>query len=162
MITIKNKLLITSAIACLSIIAPALAMEGKQPTTNIAAPTDNDYTAMHEAAYNGDVERICELTDAGADLNAHATIDNGNTPLHLAVSQGHINAVIVLVTFGADPIRTNNDKQPALALAATTQKADMIKAMRHGLAKRKKMQPQVIVLQKDDSPIDEKNGETAQ
>lgn len=54
---------------------------------------------LHEAAEAGDVDRITELIEGGADPNA--LDDDGHTPLHLA-AQGELGCVKALLQHGAD------------------------------------------------------------
>src|SRR5689334_8257049 len=51
------------------------------------------------AAVRGNLEEICALLEAGAEVNAAG--EHGNTALHEAVSQGNLSAVKLLVDFGA-------------------------------------------------------------
>jgi hypothetical protein len=56
--------------------------------------------ALHQAARDGDLARVIELVDAGADLDAHD--HNGSTPLMLAMYYGHADIARVLVERGSD------------------------------------------------------------
>ena len=55
---------------------------------------------IHAAAAEGDTQRLRELLDHGADVNAWD--DDFNTPLHVAVARGNIDCVILLLDRGAD------------------------------------------------------------
>jgi len=55
---------------------------------------------IHDAAKNGDIARVTQLLDAGADIN---TPDGKqNTALHHAARYGHIELVQLLIDRGAD------------------------------------------------------------
>ena len=64
---------------------------------------------LHDAAGNGDVEKIKRLLAAGADPNAHS--DDGRTALHYAAWQGAPDAIAALIAGGADPNKRNRKDQ---------------------------------------------------
>lgn len=72
-------------------------------------------TALHWAAFNGNIEIVRTLVDAGANVND--PLANGNTPLHLAAFKGHAAVVERLLGGGADPMRRNRNGQSPLDLA---------------------------------------------
>src|SRR5690242_10871429 len=59
-------------------------------------------TALHWAAFNGDVEMARLLLKAGANVRAHGRID-ATTPLSLAARDGNPSMVKLLLDAGADP-----------------------------------------------------------
>ncbi len=59
-----------------------------------------------EAARNGDVSRVAELLQAGAEIDA--TDANGHTALILAAMAGHLPVVRSLVEAGADTTHKDN------------------------------------------------------
>lgn len=61
---------------------------------------ENKFTALHWAAFYGQLKTTNLLLDHGADPNKLA--DNYVTPLHLAASSGHHEVVKLLLTKGAD------------------------------------------------------------
>jgi len=141
MIIKSRNLLITGAIAWFSIIAPAWAMECKEPTiTANTTQAATDYTPLHAAAYIGCLECICSLVDTGADVNARATQHGGLTPLPLAVMQQKTNAITALVALGADPTITSDDNKTPLDLAQPSQQAELRVAIKHGLESRRVIQ----------------------
>ena len=56
--------------------------------------------SLHEAAANGDIDRVKVLLDQSVDI--HARDDRGRTPLHLASFRNHKDIVRLLVSKGAD------------------------------------------------------------
>jgi ankyrin repeat protein len=61
---------------------------------------ENGNTALHIASFCDDVERVCFLAEAGADINAKNTIEY--TPLHYAVDIACVNMVMTLSHLGAN------------------------------------------------------------
>ena len=59
------------------------------------------YTALHEAAGNGNLDLTELLLTHGADVNA--LTDDGKSPLTLAAEQGHAEIVALLGEHGAEP-----------------------------------------------------------
>lgn len=93
-------------------------MSGDIPTTPAVEFTEPVMSDMNHALFTaiaaGDVERIPELIDAGADVNA--TRADGWTPLMAAAGQGHPDIVRELLATGADPrARTLDGWTPLLA-----------------------------------------------
>ena len=66
--------------------------------------TKNGYTALHEAAYRGNVPLVkLLLSQPGRDIAIRSRTIMGCTPLHLAAQQGHSQIVDILLNAGADP-----------------------------------------------------------
>jgi ankyrin repeat protein/Mg-chelatase subunit ChlD len=66
-------------------------------------------TALHVAAYYGQISCVQTLVELGADVNAQLT-SNGNTALHLAVRKGHgILVGVLLHSLKADKTIFNNE-----------------------------------------------------
>ena len=63
--------------------------------------TTGDQTALHFAAFGGQVEAVTALLDAGANIKARA--EDGRTALHFAAEFGQVEAVTALLDAGADP-----------------------------------------------------------
>lgn len=74
-------------------------------------------TALHEAARNGDIERLKSLLDNGADVNAKDE-KNGAAPLHYAAGHGHARAVKLLLDKGAEVNARDNTGSTPLHWAA--------------------------------------------
>jgi len=78
----------------------------KQSPKSIIEQTNNDNTALHEAAKRGDVAMIKLLSEAFSthfNVNHKCHCRYARTPIHYAVEYGHINAVNTLLDLGADP-----------------------------------------------------------
>ena len=56
---------------------------------------------LHEAAAQGDLAKVKELAEKGADINAFDE-DLSRTPLHYAVIAGHRDVAAYLLSVGAD------------------------------------------------------------
>lgn len=60
---------------------------------------DYDLTEAHLAAQSGDLAKIKELKESGADFNAVSGL--GLTPVHLAISEQHAEVIFALKAAGA-------------------------------------------------------------
>jgi len=87
----------------------------------IEAGADADY-ALHDLASVGYVDRVRQLVDAGADVNAKD--NNGRTPLRWAASEGHADVARLLVDAGADVNAKDNNGWTPLRWAASEGHAD--------------------------------------
>jgi ankyrin repeat protein len=79
-------------------------------------------TALHWAAYHGDLDLARRLLKAGADPNARN--DYGSTPLQEAAIRGDAQMLRVLVKAGADPNTANDEGETALMTVARTGKVE--------------------------------------
>ena len=78
--------------------------------------SDNSgWTALDEAAYNGEVEVIKALVEAGAEVD-HAD-NSGWTALHVAAQESHVEIIQALLHAGADLNLAVNDGDTPLAIA---------------------------------------------
>ncbi len=84
-------------------------------------------SALHWAAFNGDLEMVRMLLDAGARVDA--VLDNGSTPLHLAAFEGHTDVVRLLLQRGADPAARTLDGITPAAWARREQHQDTLQAL---------------------------------
>ncbi len=66
----------------------------------VACSTGAQADPIHEAAMDGDAERVKQLLDQGADANAP---DDAGTPLEWALFGNQITAARILLEHGADP-----------------------------------------------------------
>ncbi|XP_029924662.1 receptor-interacting serine/threonine-protein kinase 4 [Myripristis murdjan] len=85
-------------------------------STNVNAKDEDQYTALHWAAQNGDEAITRLLLDRGAAINE--TDGQGRTPTHVACQHGQENVVRVLLSRGADVRVKGKDNWTALHLAA--------------------------------------------
>ncbi|XP_035636199.1 receptor-interacting serine/threonine-protein kinase 4-like [Oncorhynchus keta] len=85
-------------------------------STNANARDEDQYTALHCAAQNGDEAITRLLLDRGASINE--TDAQGRTPAHIACQHGQENVVRVLLSRGADVHVKGRDDWTALHLAA--------------------------------------------
>ncbi|XP_058483117.1 receptor-interacting serine/threonine-protein kinase 4 [Solea solea] len=85
-------------------------------STNINAKDEDQYTALHWAAQNGDEAITRLLLDRGAAINE--TDGQGRTPAHVACQHGQENVIRVLLSRGADIRIKGKDNWTALHFAA--------------------------------------------
>lgn len=84
--------------------------------TNVNAKDEDQYTALHWTAQNGDEAIARLLLDRGAAINE--TDARGRTPAHVACQHGQENVIRVLLSRGADVQVRGKDDWTALHLAA--------------------------------------------
>ena len=86
---------------------------------------------LHIATYKGDVWRVEELLENGADPNAQDY--DGRTPLHTAASKGDVLIVGLLLKHGADPNTQTKFGYTPLHLAAEEGHVDVVELLlEHG------------------------------
>lgn len=85
-------------------------------STNVNAKDEDQYTALHWAAQNGDEAITRLLLDRGVAINE--TDGRGRTPAHIACQHGQENVIRVLLSRGADVQIRGQDDWTALHLAA--------------------------------------------
>ena len=81
---------------------------------NVNLPSTYNETALHFAAYRGEVEIMQALISRGAKIGCKT--NDGNTPLHLAVSGNNLDCVVCLLNHGADISEVNNSKKKPLEM----------------------------------------------
>jgi ankyrin repeat protein len=69
-------------------------------------------TELHKAAKDGDVDRVKELLDSGAQIDALGA--QGRTPLHRALGGGFLECACLLLDRGADPHIIDSLKRTSL------------------------------------------------
>lgn len=89
-----------------------------------ARANQDGWTALHYAAWVGDVDIIDMLLKKSAQVDAPSP--NGTTPLMMAARGGHIHAVKALLDAGADPNLLNEHQMNALAFAREGNHQDIV------------------------------------
>jgi len=84
----------------------------------------SDYDGLHEAAHLGDVNRIVELLNASADIEAQDL--SGRTPLHVAAFASHDDSVEALAKAGADLNALENSAYDIVTIAAVADDLAML------------------------------------
>jgi ankyrin repeat protein len=85
------------------------AVQALLATDPSAATTDNGFTSVCIAAYNGHVEVVQALLNTNANPNDAMTV-NGATPVYIAVQEGHVKVVKALLAANANPSTNKNPK----------------------------------------------------
>ena len=87
---------------------------------------DDGWTALHEAAKNGDEETVRLLIENyNADITKPSV--NGSLALHLAAQNGHTGCVRALLDKGQNINATNNDGRTALHIAASDDCVEVVR-----------------------------------
>ena len=94
---------------------------------DVNAPQPDGSTALHWAAYHGDVKLTGALLRAHA--NPGAAMENGMTPLLLACENGNADLVKALLKAGADPNQTLTNGETPLMMAARTGRIPVMAAL---------------------------------
>jgi len=90
------------------ILPMATAEESSSENQSVGGVNDTKpATSLHQAAAEGDIERVEQLMSEGADLNNKDTM--GRTPLHLATRYARGNIAKLLIAEGANVDATNED-----------------------------------------------------
>uniref|UniRef100_A0A7S1A343 Heterokaryon incompatibility domain-containing protein n=1 Tax=Noctiluca scintillans TaxID=2966 RepID=A0A7S1A343_NOCSC len=83
-------------------------------------------TALHVASLQGHLEVAQLLLDRGA---LHTKDNDGYTPLHWAATMGHCEVVELLLARGAKVNEVNNDGFTSLALASSSEVAELLRKL---------------------------------
>jgi ankyrin repeat protein len=102
-------------------------------TKNIKNSTRHtvDWTNLHSAAFNGDVERVRKLLKEGKNPNTKD--EYGWTPLHWATLGGHADVARLFLEHGADPNARSESGSTPLHIVAFLGSVDVVKLLlEHG------------------------------
>ena len=94
---------------------------------NIDTPQADGMTALHWAAFRGDLEIAKLLINANASVSV--TTRYGVTPLSLACQNGKAKLIELLLNHGADPNTTQRGSETALMTAARAGSLDGVNAL---------------------------------
>ena len=78
----------------------------------------NKAIQLHEAASDGDIEKVSMLLDAGVDINSKNVV--GETSVHIAARMGHEGIIEMLLEKGALINSINNEGETPLHIVAQT------------------------------------------
>ncbi len=126
-------------------------MDGKEPEQRptlrlFSAPEVKLATLrIHEAAHQGDVERVRVALDAGDPINGRD--DQAFTPLMIAAAHGFRQLFDFLLSAGADPYEGFEEPGHALALAIYAGHTEIVRAwIARGLAEKMyRFCPEIVV-----------------
>uniref|UniRef100_A0A8C6TMR0 non-specific serine/threonine protein kinase n=1 Tax=Neogobius melanostomus TaxID=47308 RepID=A0A8C6TMR0_9GOBI len=96
-------------------------------STNVNAKDEDQYTALHWAAQNGNEAITRLLLDRGATINEMD--GQGRTPAHVACQHGQENVIRVLLSRGADVRVKGKDNWTALHFAAWQGQLSIVKLL---------------------------------
>lgn len=117
---------VAASLVALASLAPIQAIEGKSDEA-AAQGSGRREMSLYRAASRGNVARMTELIDLGANVNE--AIDGDGSPLIGAARNGHLSAVKLLLDRGADPnLAVDGDGNP-LIMAAREGHADVVKLL---------------------------------
>ena len=85
-------------------------------------------TPLIEAVRSGEVSRVKELIDSGADVNQAG--EQGWTPLNWAAGKGNVEVTTLLVESGADVFKTGRDQRTPYMIALAAGHADVVRFLR--------------------------------
>ncbi|MBF0408407.1 MAG: ankyrin repeat domain-containing protein [Candidatus Riflebacteria bacterium] len=95
-------------------------------------------TALHRAAFKGNLDAISLFLEKGANLKDQSTgvpgLKNGGTPLHVAVQNKQLNAVKLLIEKGADVSALNGDGETPAMIAVYFNNIDALKLLQQNKA----------------------------
>lgn len=87
------------------------------------------WTALHFAAFAGNVETAKLLLDSGADINARAGSKFRNTPLQAALLTGEYDTAKLLLERGADVLVRQSQGFAPIHLAAESGRIDLVQLL---------------------------------
>ena len=95
----------------------------------VKRPNSFGWTALHMAAFGGNVANTRMLIDKGADVNARAKSRFLNTPLQTALLTGQYETAKLLLEHGADPLVRQSKGFTPMHEAALLGRADLIELL---------------------------------
>lgn len=95
----------------------------------VAAYSYDGWTALHLAAFFGQLEAATRLLEAGARLTAVSRNPLANTPLHAAVAGGHSDVSVLLIARGADVNAIDSGRHTPLHIAAENGQLAVVEAL---------------------------------
>ena len=119
----------------LDVFAAAALGRGSQlerALTDAAAVTAYSYdgwTALHLAAFFGQLDATARLLEAGGRLAAVSRNPLANTPLHAAVAGRHADVSVFLIERGADVNATDAGRHTPLHIAAENGQLSVVEAL---------------------------------
>jgi ankyrin repeat protein len=113
------------ALAC--VICQGAAFAANKASPDVKAAQADGSTALHWAAYRGDVAATQALLAKGASVSA--VTDTGVTPLALACESGSADVVKLLLKAHADPNQTLRNGETPLMMAARTGSVPVIELL---------------------------------
>ena len=103
---------------------PAIAKPGA-----VTAYSYDGWTALHLAAFFGQLEAAARLLEAGARLAAVSRNPLANTPLHAAVAGSHADVSVFLIARGADVNAIDSGRHTPLHIAAENGQLAVVEAL---------------------------------
>ena len=99
----------------------------------VRAMNQHGWTALHVAAFAGNVATARVLIDAGADIHLRAKSRFRNTPLQVALLTGQYGTAKLLLERGADPLDRQAEGFAPIHEAALLGRADLVQLLlEHG------------------------------
>jgi uncharacterized protein len=95
----------------------------------VTAYSYDGWTALHLAAFFGQLEAAARLLEAGARLAAVSRNPLANTPLHAAVAGGHSDVSLLLIARGADVNALDSGRHTPLHIAAENGQLAVVEAL---------------------------------
>jgi uncharacterized protein len=95
----------------------------------ITAYSYDGWTALHLAAFFGQLDAVARLLEAGARLAAVSRNPLANTPLHAAAAGRHSDLAVFLIARGADVNATDSGKHTPLHIAAENGQLPVVEAL---------------------------------
>lgn len=95
----------------------------------VRARNEFGWTALHMAAFAGNVDNMRLLLDRGADLHSRAGSRFRNTPLQVALLTGEYEAAKLLIERGADVLDRQAEGFAPIHEAASLGRADLVQLL---------------------------------